>query len=205
MYWDQTALTFALSVLDLLILFTMFRFKVISGKQVLLIFIGNFLFFWCFNQIFTNIPIVNHTPTMTLEEMRERGSEWYFLHYINFSDILADPGWYEGQLYEALPTLSVIGVSFFHTLALKWHRRVKWALVSCLVCASVFVLFPVIENRLWGGFIARVNMPFVYLCLFFYIIGYFLCRLFLFLMKKYNQIKESELELESESNIPPLQ
>ncbi len=196
MYWDSSGLIFVLSILDLIVLFILFRFKVIKGSQIPLILIGNIIFFWYFNQIFKSIPLANHTPLISLEEMTERGSEWDFLHYYDLRLIFNDSEWFNFYFYRCLPTLSMVGVSFFYTLGLKWHRKIRWALVSCLVSSSVFILFPLIENRIWGGLVDHVCLPLMYLCIFFYIIGYLLCRLFLFLLKKYRQVKEIESEVE---------
>lgn len=205
MYWDQLGLTVVLSIFALIILFILFRFKAVKGKQIPLILIGNIFFFWFFNQVFIFIPIADYTPLTTFDMMTELNiSEWEFLSNYDLNYILNDSEWLSWYLHEEwLPTLAMIGVSFFYTLGLKWHRKIKWALVSCLANALVFVLFPLIENRIWGGLVGYVKLPLIYLSVIFYLIGYLLCRLFLFLMKKFRQIKEKEAEMEIETDFEP--
>lgn len=205
MYWDSPGLTFILSVISLAVLLILLKLKVIKEKQIPFILMGNILFFWYFNRVFTGIPLADHTPLLSFEKMAERGlSEWTFLHYSDLNSILSDPELFERYMHEEwLPTLSMIGASFFYTLGLKWHRKIKWALAACLVSISVFVLFPLIENRIWGGLVYYVEMSPRYLCIVFYIVGYLLCRLFLYFVKRFRQIKaaEYEAELNAESEV----
>lgn len=183
MYFDSGALTLIMVLLDLIVLALLFRFKVINGMQLALIFVGNFIFIWYFNNIFPDIPITNHIPMIRIEEFESRGiSEWIWLRYyfeaFNDSNILIL--FLQNSL---IPSLSMLGTSFFYTLGVKWHQKIKWVLISGLLHSAVFIAFPLIENRIFDGLVYMVNMPFFYLGFIFYLIGHFACQLFLHLKK----------------------
>lgn len=174
-----------MALLDISILSILFRFKAISGIQFSMVFAGNFIFFWIFNNVFPDIPINNHIPIIKMETFESREiSEWIWLrdYFDAFRDQTILKNFFQNNL---IPSLSILCSSFFYTLGLKWHRKVKWALISGMMHFAVFIAFPLIENRIFDGLVYKVNMPFLYFGLFFYFVGYAICKFFLYLKKKY--------------------
>lgn len=197
MYWDSEDLTIILSILALIVLLIFLKLKVIKGRQIPFILIGNILYFWYFNQLFIHIPVANHTPMISFSMMIEKGiSEWDFLSNYDLIYIFNDPELLEWYLYEEwLPVLAMAGVSFAYTLGFEWHRNIRSALIACLANTSLFVWFPLYENRLWGGLVDYVRLPQIYFGIICYIIGYLLCSLLLFIVKKCRRIKKKKSEI----------
>lgn len=182
-----------MAVLDLMLLLILFSLKVINAKQMIFLFIGNLIVIWYFNRMFPDIPVANHFPTISMDDFATYGiSEWILLS--NYSGILKDSELFVSFLSGCfIPSVSMVGASFFYTMCFKWHGKIRWAAIAGLVNVGIFVVFPLIENRIFNGLVYRVNLPYVYFGFIAYIIGFLLGKSFLALKKKYKAIKQEEM------------